>query len=153
MGQQADCRAACCIGYQWAAKSLEEMEAAVDAEVARTRRQEEATIEAQQLFTQHRREVADIATQTFEQGGEAAGGNQPDILGKYGEEAALEEVADPLRRVSRRLQRLGEAGKFVGNDAGRLGAALGRIEGVGFGPDLAQQGANLGIEEIERKSW
>jgi hypothetical protein len=75
-------------------------------------------------------------------------GEQADVLGEHGEEAALEESGDDLGIVPVALERLGEAGEPVGDVAGDLGGFFRRIERMGIGPDEAEALADLGTPQV-----
>ncbi len=87
-------------------------------------------------------------------------GQQADVLGEHGEEAALEESGDDLRVVAVGFEGLGEPGEASGDVAGDLGGALAGIERVGIGEDQAQaladfRAAEIGEEDavVPRRPW
>lgn len=79
---------------------------------------------------------------------EAALGEEADILGEHGEEAALQKTGDGLRRVAIGFERLRELGEAGGDVAGHLGGALGGVERVGIGKDEAQALDDLGTMQV-----
>jgi len=79
---------------------------------------------------------------------EAVLGQQADVFGEHGEEAALEKSGDDARVVFVRFEGLGEFGKAAGDVAGDLGGFLGGIERIGIGPDGAEGGAVFFLAEI-----
>jgi hypothetical protein len=79
---------------------------------------------------------------------EAAFGQESHVLGKHGEETALEKPGDGLGLVAIGFEGLRELGEAGGDVAGDLGSFLAGIERVGIGEDEAQALANLRLVEI-----
>ena len=62
-------------------------------------------------------------------------GEQADVFGEHGEQAAHEELRDIVRVVFVGFERFGEFGELCGDFAGDFGAAAGRVERERIGPD------------------
>jgi hypothetical protein len=79
---------------------------------------------------------------------EAAFGKEADILGEHGEEAALQEAGDGLRRVAVGFEGFPELGEAGGDVAGDLGGDLRGVERMGIGEDEAQSLEDLRTVEV-----
>ena len=89
--------------------------------------------------------------QGFQQAGEGAFvvdfGEQADVFGEHGEQAAREEGGDALGLVFA-FERLGDAGEADGDFARGAGGAAGRVEAVRVLPDGLEAGADFRLAEV-----
>ena len=100
----------------------------------------------------HRHKMLRGVGQAFEQVGEAVAHEQPDILGKHGEEAAHQEGGGLVGGMPVGFERYGERGEVVGNLAGDACAALGGVEFQGLEPELPQAFADIGAFEVAKEN-
>jgi hypothetical protein len=89
--------------------------------------------------------------QRLEQAGEGAFvvdfGQEADVFGEHGKQAAREEGGDAFGLVFA-FQRLGDAGEADGDFARGAGGAAGRVEAVRVLPDGLEAGADVGLGEV-----
>ncbi len=81
----------------------------------------------------------------------ARAGQQADVFGKHGEQAAGEVGGDKLRGVAAGFERAGEFGQLRGDFAGDAGAGAGGVEAERVEPDAAQGVAHLGAGEVGQR--
>jgi hypothetical protein len=75
-------------------------------------------------------------------------GEQTDVFGEHGEEAALQKTGDDFGVMTVGFERLGEPGKAGGDVAGDFGGFFRRVEGVGICPDRAETLADLRTSQV-----
>ena len=79
---------------------------------------------------------------------EAVLGDEADVLGEHGEEAAHEEAGDAVGGVALRLEGEAEGGEAAGDLSGDAGGGAGGVERVGVGPDEGEAVADGGVGEV-----
>ena len=84
----------------------------------------------------------------LEEVAEGGFGEEADILGEHGEEAAHEEVGGDFGRVAGGFEGFGDGGEAFGDGAGDAGGAAGGVEGAGVGPEGAEEGLGFGFAEV-----
>lgn len=92
-----------------------------------------------------------LAAQVFEFLGETCSRDQVHILGKHGKEAPHEEPGDDFGPMALTLKAFAEFREMCGNLSGHFGELQGRVEAEGTGPDGAQKGAFIVVEQIIKR--